>query len=450
MKLLSQWKGIFFCCLSLGSPLVLSVVESWARGLGWQWQLYLLWGLYIFSCLVGNWLHQGWSETFHDMFHLLLEKRHVSEWKSGSSNCPEWLGFSLMGDTAAQLHIPYHPNVQRKCSFKIFLMWSWSPPTSTWIVCSMSCVFRRLFLTGKFPIHLDFLLFSHFSWSGSVEVPLWTCGDSGRGRGVLGVMVRWLDSPGLCLIGAGLIPVLVFSCWDIVWYCYQEVAIMSWLFVCGVKVPVHGSLLVPTPGLCLLRSLALWASLSSIIREWRNMQIPSSLSASCEKSEPLCLACLTIYPLGQCCCFPSHHVDQGMGLNDSCYPRGLQPLQEWPEGSQVPSHLLRCYILKLPPSPPNSGWALRWHMGGSWDPGVWSSRLDFCHIPLILEEKGFLSFSCSKDLPNVTSWVLFTSVLKWSPWSGPPILDLDVLIPTRMCREFKLNTKKSPTQDINS
>lgn len=126
---------------------------------------------------------------------------------------------------------------------------------------------------------------------------------------------------------------------------------MSWLFVCGVNVPVHGSLLVPTPGLCLLRSLALWASLSSIIREWRNMQLPSSLVASCEKSEPLCLACLTIYPLGQCCFFPSHHADQGTGLNDSCYPRGLQPLQEWPEGSQVPSHLLRCYILKLPPSP---------------------------------------------------------------------------------------------------
>lgn len=219
MKLLSQWKGIFFCCLSLGSPLVLSVVESWARGLGWQWQLYLLWGLYIFSCLVGNWLHQGWSETFHDMFHLLLEKRHVSEWKSGSSNCPEWLGFSLMGDTAAQLHIPYHPNVQRKCSFKIFLMWSWSPPTSTWLVCSMSCVFRRLFLTGKFPIHLDFLLFSHFSWSGSVEVPLWTCGDSGRGRGVLGVMVRWLDSPGLCLIGAGLVWSDPCTCVFLLGYC---------------------------------------------------------------------------------------------------------------------------------------------------------------------------------------------------------------------------------------
>ena len=300
---------------------------------------------------------------------------------------------------------------------------------------------------------MGFLLFSHFSWSGSVEVPLWTCDSGGgRGRGVLGVMVWWLDSPGLCLIGAGLVWSDPCTCVFLLGYCLILLPSSSnhVLTVCGVKVPVHGSLLVPTPGLCLLRSLALWASLSSIIREWRNMQIPSSLSASCEKSEPLCLACLTIYPLGQCCFLPSHHVDQGTGLNDSCYPRGLQPLQEWPEGSQVPSHLLRCYILKLPPSLPNSGWALKWHMGGSWDPGVWSPRLDFWHIPLILEEKGFLSFSCSKDLPNVTSWVLFTSVLKWSPWSGPRILDLDVLIPTRMCREFKLNTKKSPTQDVNS
>ena len=76
-EIAESMKRGFFCCLSLGSPLVLSVVESWARGLGWQWQLYLLWGLYIFSRLVGNWLHQGWSETFHDVFHLLLEKRHV-------------------------------------------------------------------------------------------------------------------------------------------------------------------------------------------------------------------------------------------------------------------------------------------------------------------------------------------------------------------------------------
>lgn len=222
MKLLSQWKGIFFCCLFLGSPLVLSVVESRARGLGWQWQLYLLWGLYIFSCLVGNWLHQGWSETFHDVFHLLLEKRCVCEWKSGSSNCPEWLGFSLMGDTAAQLHIPYHPNVQRKCSFKNFLMWSWSPSTSTWLVCSMS-----LFLDGCF-LQVNFPFTWFFSCSPtSLDLGLQRCpcelvviAVGVRGEGYL---ESWYDG-WIPLVFAlwgrdwsDLIPVLVFSCCDIVW-----------------------------------------------------------------------------------------------------------------------------------------------------------------------------------------------------------------------------------------
>ena len=66
---------------------------------------------------------------FHDMFCLLLEKRHVclsgkvAQGRVAHSAKPR-MGFSLMGDTAAQLHTPYHPNVQRKCNFKIFLMWT--------------------------------------------------------------------------------------------------------------------------------------------------------------------------------------------------------------------------------------------------------------------------------------------------------------------------------------
>ena len=117
-------------------------------------------------------------------------------------------------------------------------------------------LFRWLFLSGKFPIHLDFLIFSYFSWSGSVEVHLWTCGDSGVGRGRGRVMVWWLDSPGLCLIGVGLV-------WSdpCLGYCLMPSTNIHVLTVCGVKVPVPGSLLVPTPGLCRLRSLTLWASL---------------------------------------------------------------------------------------------------------------------------------------------------------------------------------------------
>ena len=36
---------------------------------------------------------------------------------------------------------------------------------------------------------------------------------------------------------------------------------------------------------------------------------------------------------------------------------------------------------------PNSGWALKWHMGGSWDPGVWSPRLDFDTFPWYLRKR---------------------------------------------------------------
>lgn len=130
----------------------------------------------------------------------------------------------------------------------------------------MSCVFfffspliglfGWLFLSGEFLIHCDFLLFSHFSGSRCVEVHLWTCGDSGwgRGRGVLGAVAWGLDSPDLCFMGAGLVwsdpctGVLLSGvlCW------YPALTFVSWLFAYGVKVPTRGSLLVLTPGLCLV------------------------------------------------------------------------------------------------------------------------------------------------------------------------------------------------------